>query len=144
LSISSIYADTSFFVSLYLSDRHSGEAERRMASKPRIWFAPLHRVEWMHAIAQHVFRKEMSALEARRTQGELARDVGSGLWVKVDLPESVWETCAELARRHGPRLGMRTLDSLHVAAALELGAKFFWTFDERQARLAAVAGLQTS
>jgi len=98
----------------------------------------------MHAIAQHVFRKEMSALEARRTQGELARDVGSGLWVKVDLPESVWETCAELARRHGPRLGMRTLDSLHVAAALELGAKFFWTFDERQARLAAVAGLQTS
>jgi predicted nucleic acid-binding protein len=144
LNVSSIYADTSFFVSLYLPDRHSGEAERRMAAKPRIWFAPLHSAEWMHAIAQHVFRKEMSALEARRVQGELARDVGSGLWLNVNLPESVWETCAELARRHGPRLGMRTLDSLHVAAALELGAKAFWTFDERQARLATVAGLQTS
>lgn len=144
MNISSIYADTSFFVSLYLPDRHSSEAERRMAAKPRIWFAPLHRAEWMHAIAQHVFRKEMSALEARRAQGELARDVGSGLWLNVNVPESVWETCAELARRHGARLGMRALDSLHVAAALELGAKSFWTFDERQARLAAVTGLQTS
>jgi predicted nucleic acid-binding protein len=98
----------------------------------------------MHAIAQHVFRKEMSALEARRAQAELERDLGSGLWPKVNLPESVWETCAELARRHGPRLGVRTLESLHVAAALELGAKTFWTFDERQAKLAAVTGLQTS
>jgi len=74
-----IYADTSFFVSLYLPDRHSTEAERRMASKPRIWFTPLHRAEWMHAIAQHVFRKEITAVEARRTQAELERDLGSGI-----------------------------------------------------------------
>jgi len=140
----SIYADTSFFVSLYVPDRHSLETERRMASKPRIWFAPLHRAEWLHALSQHVFRKEMTAVEARRTQGELQRDIGSGLWLRVELPEAVWETCAELARRHGPRLGTRTLDSLHVAIALQLGAKAFWTFDERQAKLAAAEGLQTS
>lgn len=140
----SIYADTSFFVSLYLPDRYSEEAERRMASKPRLWFAPLHRAEWMHAIAQHVFRKEISASEARQAQAELQSDLGSGLWLRIDLPESVWDTCAELARRHGSRLGMRTLDSLHVAAAVELGANAFWTFDERQAKLAATVGLQTS
>lgn len=139
-----VYADTSFFVSLYLPDRHSAEAERRMASKPRIWFTPLHRAEWMHAVAQHVFRKEITAIEARRAQAELERDLGSELWLKVNLPESVWEACADLARRHGSRLGMRTLDSLHVAAALELGGKSFWTFDERQAKLAAATGLQTS
>jgi len=114
-----------------------------MAAKPRIWFTTLHRAEWMHAVSQHVFRKEISALEARRAQAELERDLGSGLWLKVDLPESLWDTCAELARRHGPRLGIRTLDSLHVAAALELGAAAFWTFDERQAKLAAAEGLQT-
>jgi predicted nucleic acid-binding protein len=140
----SIYADTSFFVSLYLPDRHSEDAERRMASKPRLWFASLHRAEWMHAVSQHVFRKEISASEARRVQAELLSDLGSGLWLKVGLSESVWDTCAELARRHGSRLGMRTLDSLHVAAALELAANAFWTFDERQAKLAAAVGLQTS
>jgi len=140
----SIYADTSFFVSLYLPDRHSEEAERRMAAKPGLWFSSLHRAEWMHAVSQHVFRKEITATEARRVQAELQRDLGSGLWFKVDLPESAWDTCIELARRHGPRVGMRTLDSLHVAAALELAAEAFWTFDERQAKLAAAAGLQTS
>lgn len=140
----SIYADTSFFVSLYLPDRHSTEAERRMAAKPRIWFSPLHRAEWMHAVSQHVFRKEITTIEARRAQAELERDLGSGLWLEVAFSESIWSTCAELARRHGPRLGVRTLDSLHVAAALELGAKAFWTFDERQAKLAAAEGLQTS
>jgi predicted nucleic acid-binding protein len=140
----SIYADTSFFVSLYLPDRHSEEAERRMAASQATWFSLLHRAEWMHAVSQHVFRKEISAAEARGVQAELQKDLGSGLWLRVDLPESVWDTCAELARRHGSRLGMRTLDSLHVAAALELAAKTFWTFDERQAKLAAAVGLQTS
>ena len=138
----SIYADTSFFVSLYLPDRHSLEAERRMASKPRIWVVPLHRAEWMHALSQHVFRKEITALEVRRVQGEFDRDLGDAVWLKVNLPDRVWDTCADLARRHGPRLGIRTLDSLHVAAAVELGAKVFWTFDERQANLASAEGLQ--
>jgi predicted nucleic acid-binding protein len=140
----SIYADTSFFVSLYLPDGHSAEAERCMATKPRIWFGSHHRAEWAHALSQHVFRKEMTALEARRVQAELQEDLGSGLWLKDDLPESVWNTCAELAHRHGSRLGTLTLDSLHVAAALELGAQGFWTFDERQEKLAAAEGLKTS
>jgi predicted nucleic acid-binding protein len=115
-----------------------------MTSKPRIWFTPLHRAEWMHAIAQHVFRKEISPAEARRVQAELGRDLASGLWLKVDLPEATWETCADLARRHGPHLDIRTLDSLHVVVALQLGAKAFWTFDDRQAKLAAAEGLRSA
>jgi predicted nucleic acid-binding protein len=139
-----VYADTSFFVSLYLPDRHSAEAERRMTSRPGIWFTPLHRAEWMHAISQHVFRKEISPIEARRARADLEGDLGIGLWLKADLPGSVWATCADLARRHGPILGVRTLDSLHIASALELRSKSFWTFDQRQAKLAQAVGLQTS
>jgi predicted nucleic acid-binding protein len=60
------------------------------------------------------------------------------------LPERVWETSIDLARRHGPTLGVRTLDSLHVACALELRAERFWTFDEQQAKLAEAVGLDTS
>jgi len=74
----------------------------------------------------------------------LDKDRASGLWLEVSLPESVFDVCADLARRHGPRLGVRTLDSLHVAAALQLKAEQFWTFDERQAKLARVAGLKTA
>jgi predicted nucleic acid-binding protein len=60
------------------------------------------------------------------------------------LPERAFELCAELARRHGSQIGMRTLDTLHVACALELKAEQFWTFDERQKKLAKVQGLKTS
>jgi predicted nucleic acid-binding protein len=140
----SVYADTSFLVSLYLPDRHSAVTEQRMASKPRIWLTPLHVVEWSHAVAQHVFRKEISPAEARQAHEAWERDRGNGLWLESDLPDQVWKTCTDLARKHGSKLGIRTLDSLHVASALEFGAKAFWTFDERQAKLAAAVGLAAS
>jgi hypothetical protein len=47
---------------------------------------------------------------------ELELDREAGLWLEIDLPESVWEACTHLARRHGPKLGTRTPDSLHVRA----------------------------
>jgi predicted nucleic acid-binding protein len=55
-----------------------------------------------------------------------------------------WHTCTELALKHGAKLGIRTLDSLHVASAVEFRDKAFWTFAERQAKLAAVVGFRTS
>jgi predicted nucleic acid-binding protein len=67
-----------------------------------------------------------------------------GRWLTRTIPESALELCADLAGRHGAKLGMRTLDSLHVACALELKAERFWTFDERQAKLAKAEGLKTS
>jgi len=64
--------------------------------------------------------------------------------VEIALPESAFDVCAQLARRHGARLGLRTLDTLHVASALELKAERFWTFDERQKKLAADRGPKTA
>ncbi len=139
-----VYADTSFFVSLYLPDRHSEEAQRRMAERPGIWLTPLHRAEWAHAIEQHVFQAKITDRESQQVYKDFEHDLKMGLWLVVDLPEMVFETCAALARRHVGRLGARTLDTLHVAAALGLKADHFWTFDIRQAKLAKAAGLDVS
>ena len=38
--------------------------------------------------------------------------------------------------------GHRAFDILHIAAALQLGAKEFLTFDQNQRKLAAKAGLK--
>jgi predicted nucleic acid-binding protein len=137
-----VYADTSFFVSIYVEDRHSPLAERLVISEPRVWFTPLHYAEWTHAVAQQVFHKKMSATEALQTYRQLEKDRAMGLWVETVIPEGSFEICADLARRHGPKLGVRTLDSLHVACALQLKAEQFWTFDERQAKLAKAEGLK--
>jgi len=68
----------------------------------------------------------------------------TGRWILLPMPEDAFDVCAELARGYGPKLGVRTLDSLHVACALELKADRFWTFDERQAKLAKAEGLKTT
>jgi predicted nucleic acid-binding protein len=73
----------------------------------------------------------------------LDSDKIAGRWLTIGMPENAFELCGELGRRHGPKLGVRTLDSLHVACALELKAERFWTFDERQAKLAKAEGLRS-
>jgi predicted nucleic acid-binding protein len=138
----SVYADSSFVVSLYLTDVHSPEARRRVQGAPSLILTALHRAEWAHALGQHQFRGTVTAEAARRANSQLVSDEAARLWHVAPLPENAFELCADLARRYGPKLGMRTLDTLHVACALELKAKQFWTFDERQAKLAKAEGLK--
>ncbi|HEY6292452.1 MAG TPA: type II toxin-antitoxin system VapC family toxin [Terriglobia bacterium] len=137
------YADTSFLVSLYLTEVHSPEAERRMASNPAVWLTPLHVAEWTHAIEHHVSRKALSRTEANRYHERFQQHRERRLWLEVPIPELAFDLCSRLARRYAARLGLRTLDTLHVASALELKAERFWTFDERQRKLAASEGLKT-
>jgi predicted nucleic acid-binding protein len=86
----------------------------------------------------------MSATDAHRIDIAFENDRKNGFWLTNVVPEQAFERCADLARRHGPKLGVRTLDSLHVACALELKAERFWTFDERQAKVARAEGLRTA
>jgi predicted nucleic acid-binding protein len=108
------------------------------------FLTPLHRAEWFHAIAQHVFRGAITETKAGELHSLFEKDTKTGPWREAALPEQAFDLCADLARRYGPKLGVRTLDSLHVACALELKADRFWTFDERQAKLAKARGLKSS
>jgi predicted nucleic acid-binding protein len=137
-----IYADTSFFVSLFLPDRNTSEVDHRLSSRPSLWMTPLHVAECTHAIEHHVFRKAITRSEAYRALQRFHEYRAQNLWKEAALPDRAFEVCAELAHRHAARLGVRTLDTLHVASALELKAEHFWTFDTRQAKLALAAGLR--
>ena len=138
-----IYADSSFLVTSYIQDVHSAEAVRRLALLPSVWITPLNRSELAHAIHRYVFRGVISPAEASRDWNSFQRDCLKAAFIAIDFPERTWETSIDLARNYGPALGVRTLDSLHVACALELRAEKFWTFDDRQAKLAEAVGLDT-
>ena len=139
-----IYVDSSLLVSSYVDDSHSAEADRRMSGSPLVWITVLNRTELAHAIRQYVFRGKISLSESQQVWSQFQQDCAQGIWIPVNLPGKIWETSIDLAQRYGPTLGVRTLDSLHVACALELKAQRFWTFDERQARLAEAVGLDTA
>jgi predicted nucleic acid-binding protein len=139
----SVYADSSFFGSLYLQDANSQEAWRRMSAHPRLWLTPLNRAEFTHAVAQGMFRGVISNDEARQIYSAFEIDRDRGLWLQVPIPDDAFDTCVRLAQQYVPHIGVRTLDTLHVACALELDAERFWTFDERQAKLARAVGLKS-
>jgi predicted nucleic acid-binding protein len=131
-------------VSLYLQDAHSQQADQMLPNLTDCFLTPLHQAEWFHAIAQHVFRGSISESKAGELYRLFGQDVKTGPWREVAVPDNAFELCADLGRRYGPKLGMRTLDTLHVACALELKVERFWTFDERQKKLAKAQGLKTT
>lgn len=47
-----------------------------------------------------------------------------------------------MSEKHAATEGQRMIDLLHVAAALESGAKTFVSFDQRQRMLAKASGLK--
>jgi predicted nucleic acid-binding protein len=139
-----VYADTSFLTSVYLPDAHSIAADSRMAAGPNLPISPFSRAEFANAIYRQVFLHRVSVVDASQAWEDFELDCRSGLLQSKAFPATAWATCIDLARRYGPTLGVRTLDSLHVACAIELKAEKFWTFDERQAKLAEAAGLDTN
>ena len=140
-----IYADTSLLFSLYVTDANSSHADAwRQANPVPLDFTGFHRVELRNAFSLAVFQQRLTPAESSAAWQEVEHDVAAGLLLPT--PDSWGRLVREaeaLAEHHTPTLGSRSLDILHVAAALVLGATDFCTFDARQARLAQLAGLHS-
>jgi predicted nucleic acid-binding protein len=68
-------------------------------------------------------------------------DTGALVVVPADWPD-VHRLAETLSQRHTMTGGHRSLDLLHVATALHLGAREFLTFDTNQRKLAAAEKLK--
>jgi hypothetical protein len=139
-----IYADTSFFVSLYISDANSERADVwRRINPVALDFTGFHRVEFRNAISLAVFQKRLSPMQAQSAWSNVRRDLEVGVLAsRPDIWTKVLQEGESLVQHHTPVIGCRTLDILHVAAALVLDATDFLSFDHRQVQLANLAGLR--
>ena len=141
-----IYADTSVLFSLYVTDANSPKADVwRQAHPVPLDFTGLHRLELRNALSLAVFQQRLTPAESLAAWAEVQRDLASGLLVATsDLWGKLVREAESLAQLHTPTIGSRSLDVLHVAAALSLGATEFSTLDTRQSKLAQLAGLHVS
>lgn len=138
-----IYADTSFLVSLYSPDTNSAAAARTMqaSSGDRI-VTTFGELEVVNAMGLRVFRKEVSAAQAQSSLTDFEKDLRAGVFQLRAIPELVFERARQLSRQTTPKLGTRTADLLHVAAALELGVDYLYSFDQQQRKLAQTVRLK--
>ncbi|WP_404421532.1 type II toxin-antitoxin system VapC family toxin [Nibricoccus sp. IMCC34717] len=137
------YADTSFLFSLILHDTNSAAALTYVSKhRTALAFTAWQRCELLNAVRLCVFRGNCTEADVARAIERIRSDVAAGNLVETALawPE-VMDLAESLSARHTGKLGVRTLDLLHVAAAKSLGARKFVTCDERQLSLARAAGL---
>lgn len=144
------YPDTSFLCSLYRKQIHTPAAlNHRSAMKEPLHFTALLEFEFIQAIRLQVWlhaadrNKGYSEGEADQMIADWETDVASGVNVLVPCDaDAVLRLARTLSLQRTATGGHRTLDILHVATAVHLGAKQFLTFDERQRFLARYAGLK--
>lgn len=137
------YADTALLCSLYAPDVHTARAIACLGKQsqplPIVW---LHQLEIRNALRLRVYRREITGAQRDTSLNVLLADLASGVLVTASPPLPAVLTEAErLSALHSETIGTRSLDILHVAAAVVLGAREFLTFDHRQANLARAAGL---
>lgn len=145
MTAENIYLDSSALRHLYVHGSRSAAISawrfRHPSALPLTRFG---RAEIFNAILGAAFRGDLTEEFAQRSLAAFEADFDSGGLRLVDLPwRAALDRTAELSRAHTITLGTRTLDVLHVASALELGARTFVTYDTRQASLAKAVGLKT-
>lgn len=139
-----VYADTSFLFALLLRDANSAAAGACLrAHRQPLPFTPLQRCELRNALRLAVFRGNAEPAAAKAALAQIERDLEAGNL--VEAPFSWADALAEADRvgeKHTATLGVRTMDLLHVGAALSLGARDFLTFDTRQFACAKAVGMR--
>jgi predicted nucleic acid-binding protein len=138
-----VYADPSFVVSLYSSDANSISAARTMkASSGDRLLTTFGELEIINAMSLRVFRNEISPAQARSSLGAFEIDLRDGVFLVRNLADSILERARQLSSQTTAKLGTRSADLLHVAAAIELGADCIFTFDQHQRKLAQTLRLK--
>lgn len=140
-----IYADASFLVSLYGLDANSAAAAEVMRSSvgDRI-VTTFGELEVVNGFALRLFRKQVSAAQARASLSEFEKDLRDGVFRLRALPDEAFEKARHLSHQTTARLGTRTADLLHVAAALVMDADYLYSFDQQQRRLAHAVHLKVN
>jgi predicted nucleic acid-binding protein len=141
----SAYFDSAIIVKLYVQESNSPDAVALVSAQPAPYpLTPWQEIEVKTAMRLKAFRGEITAEDLRVSLGAFDEDIRSGRWNTPAYDSAwIWVLTGELSARHAASIGCRTLDLIHVAAALAIGATVFVTFDARQKDVARLEGLKT-
>ena len=138
------YFDSAIIAKLYVRELNSADAARLVSTdKPPFALTHWQEIEVRNALRLKLFRREITATELSASLAAFDEDISTGRWRHTDyVLDDIYDRASQLSARHAAEIGCRTLDIIHVAAALVLGLTEFFSFDERQRELARREGLK--
>lgn len=139
-----IYVDPSVLVGSLIQDANTERGMKLLGSAKRPFvLTELANLEILNALELAEFRQPAQSVTVVRARTRFKDLLGNGSWVSIETDLiSTFQRAQGLSRVHSRAIGCRSLDILHVASAMEIGAKTFWTFDDRQRKLAEAVGLR--
>ncbi len=144
------FPDTSFLCAMYVQQDNSPAAAARFKAIPEaLPISGLLLYEFRQSVRFQVWlhtRDKASGYPQTTADAALAKlqanlDTGALVMVAVEWAD-VHRRAEDLSKRHTIAGGHRSLNVLHVATALHLGAREFLTFDANQRQLAAAEKLK--
>lgn len=139
------YADSGFVVSLYRpteSLSHTARTEITKAPSP-VSLSPLSLLEIRNALNLAMARGEIGKAERDAVMADIQRQITAGFFVVAQISQAaIYAKAEELSDRHTPTYSTRSLDLLHVAAALLSKAELFLSTNTRQRKVAEAEGLR--
>jgi len=138
-----IYADTSFLVSLMVSDANSARARDAMSLiRQPLGVSALGRLEFRTAVLQRVALGKLDISFASVIQRAFEKRFENGEFIDlIEGDRKVWEAAHGVAMRNTVALKLRSLDVWHLGYALTAGAIKICTFDYRMGRAAEAEGI---
>jgi len=138
------YVDTGLFVKSYIAEPNSKESDAILRSIGTPFaFSHFHEIEIPNAIRLKRFRSEITPAQETSAIRAFRTDVDAGRFDRpaYDIGEA-FTRAEQLSARFSGDIGTRSLDLLHVAAALEIGCTVFASYDAKQRKCAELAGLK--
>jgi len=143
------FPDTSFLYAIYRSQSNSPLAAAYFEAMPGplevttlLLYEFRQSVRFQIRLNRHDPAKGYPRPEGIKMLMDLKADLVNGAVVIIPGPWPLVHSAAErLSELYTDANGNRSMDILHVATAIELGAKEFLTFDGNQKRLAEAEGL---
>ena len=140
----SLYYDSGVLVKLYVREESSDTVARFLATRGEaVVVNNMHELEIRNALRLKRFRDEIDDGQLAASLAMLDTDLAAGRLVRgrIDWPS----VCAEAERLSAVMTadtGVRTIDLLHVAAALNQAASGLVSLDHRQRAAARASGLE--
>ena len=140
-----LFLDSSFCVPLYVEEGESDLVTRTIKNwDGQVCISAFGEIEVTNAFRLRVFRGQIGEAEGAGLQQSFEDDLRTGALIVEPTTSVVLARAKRLSLEHTAEVGTRSLDIIHVAAALAAGAEQFASFDMKQRTLAKRVGLKVT